>query len=93
MKNQIKIKICGREYTLNADPKDEYLLKKAADVLNDKIGQNKERGISSTPDLLAIAAFDAVVDSLRLSKEMEDVAKRLDTINGVLLTAKEDRDL
>ncbi len=85
----IKIKISDKEYTLKIDAKDEELLRHAGRIINEKIRQRREKLLTiHKDDLLAMIAFDAMVENLRLKQENSEAASRLtqmnDTLDGLL---------
>ncbi|GAA4849491.1 cell division protein ZapA [Algivirga pacifica] len=85
MKSQIKITIYNKEYTLKAEAQDEELLKEAAAVLTEKITAKKQRlGVSKLEDLLAIAAFDIVVEQLRSRETLDHATERIGKLNYLL---------
>ncbi|MEH0157512.1 cell division protein ZapA [Limibacter armeniacum] len=87
MKSQIKIKICEREYTLIADAQEEKLLRKAAYTLNEKIELKRKRlGIASTADLLAMTAFDILVESMGRAEEEAEAVAMLSGLNSLILS-------
>ena len=79
---EIKIKISDREYNLRVDPKDEELLKTAARSINEKIKQQKEKfNLNNNQDLLAMIAFNSVVENIKMQNHAEKIDDRLDAIN------------
>jgi cell division protein ZapA len=61
----IKIKIADREYPMKVKRKDEERLRSAGKLLNEKIKKYREQfGIDDKQDLLAMAAFDCLIDKL-----------------------------
>lgn len=71
----IKIKIADREYPMKVKPEDEERVRRAGKSINDRIKAYRERfGIDDKQDLLAMVAFDSLVEKL----EMEENADNLD---------------
>lgn len=71
----IKIKIADREYPMKVKPEDEERVRRAGKNINERIRSYRERfGIDDKQDLLAMVAFDCLVDKM----EMEDNAGNLD---------------
>ena len=62
----IRIKICDRIYPMKVRPQDEAYVRKAGILLEERI--NQYRSTSNIPDcqdLLAMVAFDFLVESLK----------------------------
>ena len=71
-KLSIKIKIADREYPMKVEPDEEERIRKAGKIVNEKIKLFKSQfGIDDKQDLLAMVAFDALVE--RLKTEGSDV--------------------
>ena len=72
-KLSIKIKIADREYPMKVEPEEEERIRKAGKIVNEKIKLFKSQfGIDDKQDLLAMVAFDALVE--RLKTEGGDVS-------------------
>ena len=66
-KLSIKIKIGDREYPMKVVAEEEERIRKAGKLINDKIKIYREKfGIDDKQDLLAMVAFDSVVDKMEL---------------------------
>ncbi len=65
----IKIRIYDRQYPMKVHPKDEALVRQAAETINNQLRayQDKFEHIG-VQDLLAMVAFDCLVEKLRLEK-------------------------
>ena len=75
-KLSIKIKIADREYPMKVEPDEEERIRKAGKIVNEKIKLFKSQfGIDDKQDLLAMVAFDALVE--RLKTEGGDVDEDL----------------
>ena len=70
-KLSIKIKIADREYPMRIDVTEEEHLRIAGRVINEKIKTYSSKfGIDDKQDLLAMAAFDAIVERLKAEKNV-----------------------
>ena len=64
-KLSIKVKISDREYPMKVDADDEENIRKAGKIINERIKVYREKfGIDDKQDLLAMVAFDSMVDKL-----------------------------
>jgi cell division protein ZapA len=64
-KLSIKVKIADREYPMKVDANDEENIRKAGKIINERIKVYREKfGIDDKQDLLAMVAFDSMVDKL-----------------------------
>ncbi len=74
----IRIKIADREYPMKVKRDDEEKIRKAAKLINERIRNYKEQyGIDDKQDLLAMVAFDCVVDGLSNSQEQHETDKTI----------------
>jgi len=65
-KLSIKIKIADREYPMKVEPEEEERIRRAGKIVNEKIKLFKSQfGIDDKQDLLAMVAFDALVERLK----------------------------
>ena len=65
-KLSIKIKIADREYPMKVEPEEEERIRKAGKIVNEKIKLFKSQfGIDDKQDLLAMVAFDILVERLK----------------------------
>lgn len=63
----IKIRICGREYPMKVSAIDEACVRTAGKMINHQVRAYRDKfGIQDTQDLLAMVAFDCLVDNLKL---------------------------
>lgn len=61
----VKIKIADREYPMKVKRTEEERVRAAGKVINEKIKSYKDKfGIDDKQDLLAMVAFDCLVDKL-----------------------------
>jgi len=72
-KLSIKIKIADREYPMKVEPEEEERIRKAGKIVNEKIKLFKSQfGIDDKQDLLAMVAFDALVERLKTEGSTTD---------------------
>ena len=88
----VKIKIAGREYPMKVKPEDEERVRNAGHEINERIKKYKEQfGIEDKQDLLAMVAFDSLVDmfSLKDNLNVEDdsVIQKVEEINQIVSQA------
>ncbi len=85
----IKIKIADREYPMKVKPEDEEKVRNAGKLISEKLRSYREQfGIDDKQDLLAMVAFDCVVDKLEMEKqekEMDDsVIQKINQLNHLV---------
>ena len=85
-KLSIKIKISDREYPMKVYPEDEERIRKAGKIVNEKIRIYREKfGIDDRQDLLAMVAFDFVVDKMEVEGQAvstdQTVLEKLKSLN------------
>jgi len=78
----IKIRIYDRQYPMKVHPKDEALVRKAAEQINSQLKAYRDKfGITDIQDLLAMVAFDCLVDSQKVKKskteDQQAISKRI----------------
>ncbi|MDW7695916.1 cell division protein ZapA [Flammeovirgaceae bacterium SG7u.111] len=78
--NLIQIQISDRSYSLKINPEDEQILRDAAQLIEKKLLERKERGINDKQDLLAMIAFDVAVQNIRLKQSGDAVGKNIDEL-------------
>lgn len=85
----IKITICDREYPMKVHVADEARVRTAGKMVNSQVKAYKEKfGINDKQDLLAMVAFDCLVDSLRLKDSVtEEEQQLLDKIDNLIQLA------
>jgi cell division protein ZapA len=65
----IKIRIYDRQYPMKVHPKDEALVRKAAENINHQLKAYQEKfDHIDIQDLLAMVTFDCLVENLRIQK-------------------------
>ncbi|MEM9338274.1 MAG: cell division protein ZapA [Bacteroidota bacterium] len=68
----IKIRIGNREYPMRVKAEDEERIRKTGKVLNEKIKSYQNQfGIDDIQDLVAMVAFDCVVEKLKNEESAE----------------------
>ena len=70
----IKIKIADREYPMKVKPEDEEKVRNAGKLITERLRSYREQfGIDDKQDLLAMVAFDSVVDKLEMEKQEKEM--------------------
>lgn len=68
----IKLKIGNREYPMKVKAEDEERIRRAGKVLNEKIKNYRYQfGIDDNQDLLAMVAFDCLVEKMKKEEATE----------------------
>lgn len=85
----IKIKIADREYPMKVRVEDEQRVRNAGKIINERIRSYREQfGIDDKQDLLAMVAFDSLVDKLQneesKSSTNEDVIEKISYLNNLI---------
>jgi len=85
----IKIKIADREYPMKVKPEDEERVRKAGKNINERIRSYRERfGIDDKQDLLAMVAFDCLVDKMETEDNKgdldESVLEKINQLNHLV---------
>ncbi|MCS7019946.1 MAG: cell division protein ZapA [Cytophagales bacterium] len=74
----VKVVIANREYNLRVAPNDAPLLEKAAAALRQRIQNKQERmRIYDKQDLLAMVAFDMVVEELAARERLDALCQKM----------------
>lgn len=77
-KLSIKIKIADREYPMQVDAEMEGKLRLAGKMLNEKINAYAQQlGIQNKQDLIAMTAFDCMVELLTTQKVGNEIQEML----------------
>ncbi|MFT2007535.1 cell division protein ZapA [Pontibacter sp. 13R65] len=89
----IKIRIAEREYPMRVKEEEEERLRVVGKLLNERLRFFKEQfGIQDKQDLLAMVAFETMVDKLKLEEEKDshfsEVGQKLNTLDDLLSSAK-----
>lgn len=70
----IKIKIADREYPMKVKRHDEERVRTAGRLINEKLKTYKEQfGIDDKQDLLAMVAFDCLVDKMTVEENRQEI--------------------
>jgi cell division protein ZapA (FtsZ GTPase activity inhibitor) len=85
----IRLKIGDREYPMKVKVEDEAKIRHAGKLINDKIKRYREEfGLDDRQDLLAMVAFDSMVESMEQNQlnteDSEQVKSRIISINEQL---------
>jgi len=85
----IKIKIADREYPMKISADDEERIRKAGKLINEKIkNYSQQFGIDDKQDLLAMAAFDILIDKSQKEEieglSDETIFERVNNLNNLI---------
>lgn len=85
----IRIKIADREYPMKVKAEDEERVRSAGRQINERIRSYRDKfGIDDKQDLLAMVAFDCLVDKLELDEKQfdagENVLEKVDHLNHII---------
>jgi cell division protein ZapA (FtsZ GTPase activity inhibitor) len=84
----INIKICDRQYPMTISVEDEAILRLANKTLHEHINKYKlEFNIEDKQDLLAMVAFDCMVEYIKIKQDKTDkelIYKKLSNISSSL---------
>lgn len=86
----VKLKICDREYPMKVAADDEAKIRRAGKLINEKIRAYREAfGIDDKQDLLAMVAFDSLVESMKAegegnSQTDEHVVEKISHLNAMI---------
>ena len=74
----IRVRIGEREYPMRVKPEDEGKIRHAGKLINEKLRKYKtEYGLDDTTDLLAMVAFDCMVESLESNEVNEEDSEHI----------------
>jgi len=81
----IRIKIGDRDYPMKVRVEDEARIRRAGKLINDRLKRYREEfGLDDRQDLLAMVAFDCMVETMELSEvSSEDSEKIVSTIQRI----------
>ena len=88
----IKIKIAEREYPMRVEASEENVIRAAAKLVDEKLKTYKDQfGISDKQDLLAMVAFDCMIQQTR-AEEIEagldnKVSERVASLDAIIAAA------
>jgi cell division protein ZapA len=72
--HSIKIKIADREYPMKVKRADEERIRTAGKLINEKLRSYREQfGIEDKQDLLAMVAFDCLIDKMAVEDTHQTV--------------------
>lgn len=85
----IKIKIADREYPMKVKMEDEERVRTAGKRINERLRMYREKfGIDDKQDLLAMVAFDSLVDKLEVEESQsnsdESVLQKINHLNNLI---------
>lgn len=88
-KLSIKVKISDREYPMKVDPADEENIRRAGKMINERLRAYREKfGIDDKQDLLAMVAFDSMVERLKVegkTHQVDDaIEHKLANLNSII---------
>ncbi|MFD2248336.1 cell division protein ZapA [Pontibacter ruber] len=88
----IKIRIAEREYPMRVKEEEEERLRVVGKVLNERLRFFKDQfGIQDKQDLLAMVAFETMVEKLKLEEEknthLSHVGQQLSVLDDLLSSA------
>lgn len=89
----IKIRIAEREYPMRVKEEEEERLRVVGKLLNERLRFYKEQfNIQDKQDLLAMVAFETMVEKLKLEEENNDhlskVGQQLNVLDELLSSGK-----
>jgi cell division protein ZapA len=74
----IKIKIADREYPMKVKLSDEERVRAAGKLINERIKSYRDKfGLDDKQDLLAMVAFDCVVDKMAEEENLQVIDKTI----------------
>jgi cell division protein ZapA len=74
----VKIKIADREYPMKVKRQEEEKVRTAGKLINEKIKRYREQfGIDDKQDLLAMVAFDCLVDKMAEEENLQEIDEAL----------------
>lgn len=94
-KLKITISVAKRPYPLNAAVEEEFYVREAAKLLNERMQKYKQDLEMTDPqDLLAMVAIDCMVTNLKLNENYKNlqhaVSQRVGSLSNLLTTALND---
>lgn len=77
----IRIKIGDREYPMKVKADEEARIRRVGKLINDKIKKYREEfGLEDRQDLLAMVAFDCMVESMELNEDHTEGSEQVKNI-------------
>lgn len=85
----VKIKICDRLYPMKVQAVDELRVRTASSLINEQVkAYSGKFGIHDQQDLLAMVAFDCLIDALKsrdaTNKETKELAAQVDALTQLV---------
>ncbi|MDX5438612.1 MAG: cell division protein ZapA [Pontibacter sp.] len=89
----IKIRIAEREYPMRVKEEEEERIRAVGKILNERLRFYKDQfGIQDKQDLLAMVAFETMVEKMKLEEErashVSQVDQQLDLLDDLLSSVK-----
>jgi len=76
----IRLKIGDREYPMKVKVQDEAKIRRAGKLINEKIKRYREEfGLDDKQDLLAMVAFDSMMEALELNETSAEGSEKVKT--------------
>jgi cell division protein ZapA len=76
----IRLKIGDREYPMKVKVQDEAKIRRAGKLINEKIKRYREEfGLDDKQDLLAMVAFDSMMEALELNETNVEGSEQIKT--------------
>ncbi|MHA6246972.1 cell division protein ZapA [Pontibacter sp. CAU 1760] len=87
----IKIRIAEREYPMRVKEEEEERIRVVGKILNERLRYFKDQfGLQDKQDLLAMVAFETMVDKVKLEEEKDslstDITQQLTVLEDLLST-------
>ena len=67
----IRVKIADRTYPMTIDSESEALVRETAKLIQDRLKQYREMGVTDTQNALAMIAFDCLIAKLREERRVQ----------------------
>ncbi|CAN5492745.1 cell division protein ZapA [soil metagenome] len=88
----VRIKIGDREYPMKVEASDEARIRNAGKLINERMNAYRDRfGIDDKQDLLAMVAFDCLVDTIQTEDGStvtdESVVEKISALNHLISQA------
>ncbi len=88
----IRIKIADREYPMKVKANEEERVRKAGKTINEKLKFYREQfGIDDKQDLLAMVAFDCLIEKMESEQQIESVddgvLEKISSLNNIISQA------
>ncbi|HSI78066.1 MAG TPA: cell division protein ZapA [Lunatimonas sp.] len=76
----IRLKIGDREYPMKVKVQDEAKIRRAGKLINEKLKRYREEfGLDDKQDLLAMVAFDSMMEALELNETSTEGSEKVKT--------------